>query len=145
MPTRPASVWLWKFLALFLLVWLIGCTEEDRHQRQVTQGKEAPAATRKCRQRASSLADTPVQLSDENSQKGGPDQREHATPPQGQLPSRTSEPERRIINAILGTIEEEMRLRDEPESEKTRAALARLQDKRMALYKELRNELEASR
>jgi len=124
---------------------LAGCTEEDRRgSRPVRRPSGGPhaAATAPASRRSPKVESRPAPRS---TSAPRPDEPTRAAAPAEKEPQRPNPAQQRLIEAILDTIEREIKLKAEPDTEETRAALAQLRDTRMALYKELQNELAANR
>jgi len=132
-------------VAMTSVALLTGCTEEDRHGRHPVRrpsGGPPAVATAPSSRRPPKVgsASPPHPAS-----ASRPDELAGAGAPAEEELQRPNPAQQQLIEAILDTIEQEIKVKAEPDAEETRAALARLRDKRMALYQELQHELEASR
>ena len=124
---------------------LTGCTEEDRrgsHPVRRPSGGPPAAAMAPASRRPPKVEPAPTP---HPTSAPRPDEPARAAAPAEKVLERPNPAQQRLIEAILDTIEQEIKLKAEPDTEETRAALAQLRHTRMALYKELQNELQANR
>ena len=132
-------------VAMASVALLAGCTEEDRSgSRPVRRPSGGPpaAATAPASRRPAKVESKPAPRP---TSAPRPDEPAHAAAPAERQPQRPNPAQQRLIKAILDTIEQDIKLKAEPDTEGTRATRTRLFDQRMALYQELQHELEANR